>query len=196
MDTDPFWTLINECRRQGLRGDKRDAWLRDMLTAVPPEEIVAFQACLEHVTDRAFSWNLWAAADRIFGGWCSDDTFCFFQRWMVGLGRPVFEAAVHDPDALAYAPEVLRLSGLPRDAWGEDWPVWPSLGDLAVHAYEAATGACDDGDSFFRATTALLDADRPYRMRPSTPSGSRWSVLDEPEAVRRLPRLSMMFPLG
>lgn len=196
MDTDPFWNLIAECRRQGLGGDKRDAWLRGALQQLAPEEIVHFQACLEHVTDQAFTWNLWAAADRVFGGWCSDDTFCYFQRWMVGLGRPVYEAAVHDADALAYAPEVLRLSGLPREAWGEGWPEWESLSYLAPEAYETVTGTSDDGDTFYRATTALLDADRPYRLRPAEPSGSRWSVLDEPEAVKRLPRLSAMFPLA
>lgn len=195
MDTDPFWTLITDSRRPGLSGDKRDAWLRDALQSLPPEGIVHFQACLEHVTDDAFTWNLWAAADRIFGGWCSDDTFSSFQRWMIGLGRPVFEAAVHDPDALAYAPEVLRLSGLPREAWGDHWPEWEALDHLAPEAYEAVTGASDDGASFYRATTAFLDADRPYRLRPPAPSGSRWSVLDEPEAAKRLPQLSAMFPI-
>ncbi|HEY5836021.1 DUF4240 domain-containing protein [Streptomyces sp.] len=196
MDTDPFWTLIAKCRHQGLSGDKRDGWLRDELRLLSPEGIVHFQACLEHVTDQAFTWNLWAAADRIFGGWCSDDTFCYFQRWMIGLGREVFEAAVFDADTLAYAPEVLRLSGLPRETWGEAWPEWDSLSYLAPEAYDAVTGATDDGDAFYRATTAFLDADRPYRLRPAAPSGSRWSVLDEPEAARRLPRLSAMFPMG
>jgi hypothetical protein len=195
MDNDPLWTLIAECRRQGLSGDKRDDWLRDALRLLAPERIVQFQACLEHVTDLAFTWNLWAAADRIFGGWCSDDTFCYFQRWMIGLGRPVFESAVHDADALALAPEVLRLSGLPREEWGEGWPEWAALSALAPAAYRAVTGAQDDCDAFYVATTALLDADRPYRLRPTAPSGSRWSVLDEHEAVRRLPRLSAMFPM-
>ncbi|MYS22809.1 Protein of unknown function [Streptomyces sp. DvalAA-14] len=230
METDPFWTLIANCRRQGLSGDQRDAWLRDALRRLPPQELIRFQACLDHLTGEAFTWNLWAAADRIFGGWCSDDAFCYFQRWMVSLGRPVFEAALTDADVLAYAPEVLRLSGRPRAAWSDDdWPQWESLAYLAREAYEQlAVGPGDSGDSggpgdpaapgtpaaagtsrapatpvgrddrgsaFDAATRALLDS--ASRNRPGlTPAGRRWSVLDEAESARRLPRLTEMFPLG
>ncbi|MFC4035713.1 DUF4240 domain-containing protein [Streptomyces polygonati] len=211
METDPFWTLIADCKRQGLSGDKRDAWLRAVLCRLSPPELIRFQACLDHLTGEAFTWNLWAAADRILGGWCSDEAFCYFQRWMVGLGRPVFEAALTDADVLAYAPEVLRLSGRPRAAWPEDaWPQWESLAYLAREAYEQVTGgsgggssassassggAGSGGDSFDAATRALLDS--VTRNRPGmTPSGRRWSVLDEPESARRLPRLTAMFPLG
>lgn len=202
MDTDSFWALVEDCRRQGLSGDKRDAWLRAALMSRPPEEIIRFQACLEFVGEDAFTWNLWAAADRIFGGWCSDDTFCSFQRWMVGLGRAVFEAAVADPDVLVYAPEVRRLSGRPRADWTADvWPAWETLDYLARDAYEQLLGASDDcGDAFFKAADALVEAagsTRPFRPpHPPGPAGKRWSVLDEDEATRRLPRLSLMFPLA
>ncbi|MDX6353589.1 MAG: hypothetical protein QOF98_492 [Streptomyces sp.] len=196
METDSFWTLIADCRRQGLSGDKRDAWLRDALLQLSPRDIIRFHACLDHVTGEAFSWNLWAAADRIFGGWCSDDSFCYFQRWMVGLGRPVFEAALSDADGLAYAPEVLRLSSRPRAAWPDDaWPQWESLAYLAPDAYEQLTGAFEDcGDAFYAAARALLDSVTP--RPPRSPTGQRWSVLDEPESARRLPRLTAMFPLA
>ncbi|WNI16247.1 DUF4240 domain-containing protein [Actinacidiphila sp. ITFR-21] len=197
METDPFWTLIADCRRRGLSGDQRDAWLRDALLRLPPPDVIAFQACLEQVTGEACTWNLWAAADRVFGGWCSDDTFCHFQFWMVGLGRPVFEAALTDADVLAYAPEVLRLSGCPRAAWTDDaWPQWESLGYLAPSAYEELVGGFDDcGDAFYADVRALRGT--PARNPPGlTPAGSRWSVLDEAESARRLPRLTAMFPLG
>jgi hypothetical protein len=196
METDSFWTLIADCRRQGLSGDKRDAWLRDALLQLSPRDIIRFHACLDHVTGEAFSWNLWAAADRIFGGWCSDDSFCYFQRWMVGLGRPVFEAALSDADVLAYAPEVLRLSSRPRAAWPDDaWPQWESLAYLAPDAYEQLTGAFEDcGDAFYAAARALLDSATP--RSPRSPTGQRWSVLDELESARRLPRLTAMFPLA
>jgi len=197
METDALWTLVTDSRRRGLRGEGRDAWLLDALARRPPQDIVRFQACLEHVIGEAFTWNLWAAADLIFGGWCSDDTFCSFQQWMVGLGRPVFEAAVTDPDVLAYAPEVLRLSSRPRGAWSEgEWPRWESLTFLAPQAYEGATGTFDDcGDSFYAAAQALLEAETSGdRVQPG-PRGQRWSVRDAAESVRRLPRLTSMFPL-
>jgi hypothetical protein len=232
MDTDSFWTLLEDSRRQGNGGDKRDAWLRQALARLPADGIVGFQACLDRLTDEAFTWNLRGAADRVFGGWCSDDDFRSFQHWMMGLGRAVFEAAVNDPDVLAYAPEVFRLAGRPRAAWSaEDRPGWAALDTLGLEAYELATGPSEDfGDAFYAAVRAVVraaargssygspygppygsgrgvprDADVPGQAGapagPSAPPGSRdpagirWTALDEEEAARRLPRLSVMFPL-
>jgi hypothetical protein len=200
METDSFWTLIADCGRRRLSGEQRDAWLRDALFRLPPPDIIRFHACLDHVIGEAFSWNLWAAADRIFGGWCSDNGFCYFQRWMVGLGRPVFEAALCDADVLAHVPEVRWLAGRPRADWPKDaWPQWESLGYLAADAYEQRTGAFDDcGDSFYAAARALLDAaaDPAAPAPPHAPPGLRWSVHDEAESARRLPRLTALFPLA
>lgn len=207
MDTDSFWTLLEDSRRHGFGGDKRDAWLRHALAGGPAAEIVGFQAVLDRLTDEAFTWNLWGAADRIFGGWCSDDAFRSFQHWMMGLGRAVFEAAANDPDVLAYAPEVFRLVGRPRAAWSaEDRPAWLSLDTLGLEAYELATGPSDDfGDAFYAAVRAAQREAAaaaghagapplaPYGSRD--PSGRRWTARDEEEAARRLPRLSVMFPL-
>lgn len=205
MDTDSFWTLLEDSRRHGSGDGDRDAWLRQALARLPAEEIVGFQACLDHVTDEAFTWNLWAAADRIFGGWCSDSAFRAFQHWMMGLGRAVFEAAVHDPDVLAYAPDVFRLAGRPRAAWSaEGRPGWPALDRLGLEAYELATGPSGDfGDAFYAAVRAVQraagSAGQPGTLPAASggrgPSGRRWTARDEEEAARRLPRLSVMFPL-
>ncbi|WP_373430749.1 DUF4240 domain-containing protein [Streptomyces sp. B3I8] len=73
---------------------------------------------------RARNWDLWVATERIFGGWCSDDGFCYFGLWMVGLGRNAFSRAVADPDALADTPEVQCLVARPRGLWNDDWPEW------------------------------------------------------------------------
>ncbi|MFI2297332.1 DUF4240 domain-containing protein [Actinacidiphila glaucinigra] len=75
MDIDSFWTLIEACRQQALSQDDRLEWLRGELSQRSPAEIVEFQVCLDQVTADAFTWDLWAAAERIFGGWCSDDGF-------------------------------------------------------------------------------------------------------------------------
>jgi hypothetical protein len=189
METDPLWTLVADCRRRGLTGARRDDWLREVLLRLPPAEVVRFQASVDDALAAAFTWNLWAAADRLFGGWCSDDTFAYFQRWMVGLGRPVFAAVVADPDALAYVWQVRRLSLRPRPAWGDDALQWPALPDLAPAAHARLTGAPED---LFHAQVAALRAPAP----PVTvPRGLRWSALDEPEAARRLPSLAALFPL-
>ena len=194
METDIFWALIADCVRQGLSGEKRDGWLQGALTRLALPEIVRFQACLEQVIAESFSWNLWAAADRIFGGWCCDDNFCFFQGWMIGLGRPTFEAAVSDPDVLGYAPAVRRLAGCPREEWAAaDVPQWEAVTRLASQAYEQVTGTfADCGDSFYAAARALRGA---AATTPPVPGGRRWSVLDQAESARRLPLLTGMFPL-
>jgi hypothetical protein len=204
MDTDSFWTLLEGSRRHGFVGDKRDAWLRHALARLPAGEIVDFQACLDRMTDAAFTWNLRGAADRVFGGWCSDGDFRAFQLWMMGLGRTVFEAATNDPDVLACAPEVCRLARRPRADWAAwDRPGWPALDTLGLEAYELATGPCGDfGDAFYAAVRAaqLCAAAPGHAAAPGGgggpgPPGRRWTARDEQEAARWLPRLSAMFPL-
>ncbi|MEU1566558.1 DUF4240 domain-containing protein [Streptomyces mirabilis] len=111
MNTDSFWELIEECQELAHGRGERLAWLRGELSQRPLTEIVQFQVCLDQVTHAAFTWDLWAAADRVLGGWCSEDGFCYFGLWMVELGRDSFSHAVADPDSLADAPEVQRLEG-------------------------------------------------------------------------------------
>ncbi|WP_046499027.1 DUF4240 domain-containing protein [Streptomyces odonnellii] len=196
MDIDSFWELIEECRRQAQGRDERLAWLRGELSRRPLAEVVQFQVRLDEVTDEAFTWDLWAAADRIFGGWCSDDGFCYFGLWMVGLGRAAFSRAVADPDALAATPEVQRLVGRPREVWNDDWPEWESLDYVAMKAYGTLTAVddCDDDcdDEFNEAVEA---AEQHGGRGRSGPLGERWDVRREDEAARKLPRLSAMFPL-
>lgn len=192
VETELFWALVADSRRGEAGSTGRDERLRGVLLAVAPAELVRFQAGMEQVIAEALTWNLWAAADRVFGGWCSDDTFAYFQRWLTGLGRPTFEAVVADPDALAYVPEVRCLGGRPREAWGVAAPQWATLPDLAPAVYVRVTGAREEA---FHSAVLALRSGAAARV-PATPQGVRWSALDEPEAARRLPRLSAMFPLA
>ncbi|MFF4574142.1 DUF4240 domain-containing protein [Streptomyces sp. NPDC001410] len=193
MDIDSFWELIEECRRQARGPDERLAWLRGELLRRSLAEVVQFQVRLDEVTHEAFTWDLWAAADRVLGGWCSDDGFCYFGLWMVGLGREAFSRAVVDPDALADALEVQRLVGRPREMWNDDWPGWESLDYVAMEAYGILTSDDDDcGDEFYEAVEA---AEQHGELARPGPLGDRWDVRREDEAARKLPRLSAMFPL-
>ncbi|WP_408647569.1 DUF4240 domain-containing protein [Streptomyces geranii] len=94
------------------------------------------------------------AVERIFGGWCSDDGFCYFGRGMVGLGRDTFSRAVADPDALADAPEVQCLLARPRELSNDDWPEWEFLDCVAKEAYGFLAGVDDCGDAFCVAVVA------------------------------------------
>ncbi|MFD5897801.1 DUF4240 domain-containing protein [Streptomyces sp. NPDC060366] len=191
MDIDSFWKLIEHSRGRARGRAGRLAWLRDELARKPMAEIVGFQVCLDRLCEQGFTWELWCAAERIFGGWCSDDSFCYFRLWVVGLGRTMFERAVRDPDTLAEAPEVLRLVGRPRRSWDDDWPEWEELDYVANYAHEQVTGVPHTDVSFYRAVAAGRSDDVLVR----NPLGVRWDVRDEPEATRRLPRLSSQFPI-
>ncbi|MEU3296696.1 DUF4240 domain-containing protein [Streptomyces longwoodensis] len=193
MNLAKFWDLVETCRRLAEGREVRLALLRDDLSRRPPEEIVEFQICLDQVTHQAFTWELVAAAERIFGGRCSDDDFCYFGLWMVGLGKEAFGRAVLDPDALADTPDVMRLAGRTWRSWGDDWPGWESLDYVALEAFGLVAQDPDEcGDAFY----AAVRTRRGYQAVGQVPTGERWNVRDEEEAARRLPRLSVMFPLS
>ncbi|WP_436801411.1 DUF4240 domain-containing protein [Streptomyces griseorubiginosus] len=137
------------------------------------------------MTHEAFTWDLWAAADRIFGGWCSDDGFCCFGLWMVGLGRDAFSGAVADPDSLTDTPEVQRLVGRPREMWNDEW-LGGSLSTMSRWRRTGVlTGVEDDcGD----ASCAAVDAEQGGGEASSGPLGQRWDVRRENEAARKLPK--------
>ncbi|MEU6873465.1 DUF4240 domain-containing protein [Streptomyces sp. NPDC086796] len=146
---------METCRRQSEGRDARLAWLRNELSRRSQMEIVEFQLRLDEATRQTFRWDLVAAAERIFGGRCSDDDFDYFGLWMVGLGGKIFGRAVLDPDALADAPEVLALAGRGWRDWGEDWPGWELLDYVASEAYELVTGEPDPcGEEFYAAARA------------------------------------------
>jgi len=189
VTAEAFWELMEACRRQAVGKEARLVWLQDDLSRRPPAEIVEFHMRLEQVACQAFTWELMAAAQRIFGGRCTDDDFEYFGLWMVGLGRDTFGRAVLDPDTLADAPEVLALTGRHWRTWGEDWPGWELLDYVASEAYGLVTG---DSEDFY---AALEDQRNEYAVGSGL-TGERWNVRDEDEATHRLPRLSVMFPLS
>ncbi|MGV9386344.1 DUF4240 domain-containing protein [Nonomuraea sp. NPDC003707] len=90
-------------------------------------------------------------------GWCSDDSFWYFQPWLIGLGHDAFEQVAASPDSLADLPQVRRLAGRPSSDWSDDeWPEWDLLNYIALKAYERATGQRTDSTtpSKRRASTA------------------------------------------
>ncbi|MFI7617352.1 DUF4240 domain-containing protein [Nonomuraea terrae] len=129
------------------------------------------------------------AADLILDGYCSTDSFWYFQAWLIGLGRDTFELVVADPDNLADVPEVRRPADRPRQDWADDeWPEWEALSYVAAGAYEEATGA-EEGVYDAMAERGYAD------QSDLNPTGLPRDPRNPAEVARRFPRLSRMFPL-
>lgn len=101
MTSNLFWNLIEKIHRDS-RGDmdKKCTLLETELRRLPLEEVVSFGAHFDAFHDRAYSWELWAAAYIINGG-CSDDSFSDFRSTLISMGRQAYEAALADPESLA-----------------------------------------------------------------------------------------------
>ena len=131
MDETEFWELIDSSREAaGSDPDEQADLLVERLLRLDPESVLDFSRHFESRYNRAFTWDLWAAA-RILLAAAGDDAFDFFRCWLIGQGRDVFESAVHDPDVLA---DLLADFDDEMDGDGED------LGYAADEAYEQLTG--------------------------------------------------------
>jgi Protein of unknown function (DUF4240) len=143
MDDDTFWAIIEASKAEAdpMSMDEEDhqpAVLTEMLKALSPEEVCAFDATFRRLHHQAYRWDLWAAAYIILGG-CSDDGFMDFRSGLIGLGKKAYYDALADPNTLALQPdrgvdfsqEALKYaSSYAYEALtdGEEMPVDPSLG--------------------------------------------------------------------
>lgn len=161
-------------------------WLTLHLAQRPPARIAGFQILLTQVRRRSDAYELWEAANLICGG-CSTDGIWYFQAWLTGLGRDIFERVVADPDNLAELPEVQRLAERPMGGWADDeWPRWEALSYVAAGAYEEAT-CVEDG-----VYDAMEERGHTNQSDPQ-PSGLPWRLRDPEAVAQRLPRLIRMF---
>lgn len=170
VDEIEFWRVIDDAC--GADRDDPDAWgerLTLVLRKLPPDEIVAWDRRFDDLTDAAYRWDLWAAAEVINGG-ASDDGFYYFCCWLVGMGRAVYEAALADPDTLADV-------------------VDPAQDYHEAECYYAARQAWED-------VTGLKPDQFPAAPRPRKslePAGDRRVIDDDDEGRRVLPRLHAVY---
>ena len=180
MDLNAFWALVERSAAETSDQDRRLEWLVAALSS--SREAVEFALRLDEVRRRVDTWAHWQAAEVIFGGLCSDDGFFYFQSWLVGQGRAVFESVASSPDALADLPHVRHLASRGGvHAWADDdWPVWEGLGYVAAEAFDG------DLESFLdsRGLGVLVSPD---------PVGERWDLADPAEISARIPRLGALF---
>jgi hypothetical protein len=147
MDEAVLWKLVEEAKAESSAAlSNQPELLQRKLEALPPSEIVEFDRIFERLLDRAYHWDLWAAAYIIEGG-CSDDGFRDFRAGLIGLGRDVYYDAVADPSTLVRQP-----------TRGVDFSSEPML-YAARNAYEAVTGQEMAANDF---------------ARSKRPAGERW----------------------
>ncbi|MFI9550510.1 DUF4240 domain-containing protein [Nonomuraea endophytica] len=186
MDVDEFWHLIEQSGRETEGKKARLAWLRERLEQRSAEEIIDFDEWIIGAQRQVDTWLMWGAMRALFGGGSSDG-FWYFQMWLVGLGREVFERAAHDPDALAEVPEVRRLVTIMRRRrmWTtEEWPELEGLGYVALAAWERVTG----GD--WKSLADALAARGHTLYGFPHPTDEEWELDDGEESARRLPRIN------
>lgn len=101
MTLDQFWDIVEKVHRN-CDGDmdRKCELLDEELRKLPVAEIKSFVDHFDDCNDRAYTWELWAAA-YIIGGGCSDDSFSDFRATLISMGRETFERTLADPESLA-----------------------------------------------------------------------------------------------
>jgi uncharacterized protein DUF4240 len=168
MDYVQFWQSVDSTRGQPDRAEQ----LAKLLEAYPPEDIVRFRLMYDDLMHAANKVDLWGAAHAINGG-CTDDGFYYFREGLIELGRPVFEAAVQDPDSLAAV-----------TAPGERIQESEGLGNAPLMAWTAKTGGTEE--AFYEA----VDGADERTDRGDAEQGEWWDFDDAAEVRHRLPRLA------
>jgi hypothetical protein len=165
MNEAEFWQMIDKTR-EASRGDpkKQLDLLVDELAPLPTEEIVSFDRFVDIFLDRAYDWDLWAAAYIIDCG-CGDDSFSDFGSWLIAQGKTVFEQALADPESLT---DVVDLN---------TEPFLENLGYAGFLAYERKTGL-----------DKLPSIGEPLQRTGLT--GDKW---DEDTVYEKYPRLAAKF---
>lgn len=97
-DPDRFWAIIDETVDEDE--DIQMAALEKALGKMTKAQLVAFHADYRRAHQAAYRHDLRGAFYIINGG-CSDDGFHYACDWLISRGRPVYEAALADPESLA-----------------------------------------------------------------------------------------------
>jgi hypothetical protein len=173
MAEDRFWSLINQSRAADGDAfqDQQAQLLSDLLSALSPEEIVAFDIRSTYCSVRAYRWELWDAAYWAHGG-CGDDGFTDFRDNLISLGQEAFTRILANPDDLAdfiNRPDVPYLLG-------------EGFGYTAGKVYQQRTGR-DIQEHFSN-----------YPAAPEEPLGERIDLDDEDDVRQHFPKLYAKFP--
>jgi hypothetical protein len=173
-DDKRFWDVIAVACKHDVEDDFMGEWigpLVEQLTTLPPELLVRFDRWFDDRTDALYTRDHWGAAYLINGG-ASDDGFYYWQCWLVGMGKAVYEAALKDPDTLADV-------------------VDPDRDDYEAEIYGAARGAWENlglsEEDFEKASEAL--GKRKFQKL----AGRSWDFNNDKQVRKHFPRLAALY---
>jgi hypothetical protein len=114
MTLDQFWNIVERVHAASDGDmDRKCEMLDSELRRLSFEEVRSFHGHFHECYDRAYTWELWAAA-YIIGGGCSDDKFSDFRSTLISMGRHTYQQALADPQLLAdidYDAEIADYEG-------------------------------------------------------------------------------------
>lgn len=164
MSVDDFWKLIEQANEAADgEPEQKEVFLRKKLAETSPDNVQAFGQHMDHFSNEAYRWDLWAAAYIINGG-CCDDSFSDFRSSLVSMGRQTYQAAIASPDSLAD----LTLSATKDETFHEGFQY------IGFTLYEEMTGE------------QMPDTEVDFRAEPE---GDQWDEDDENSLKALCPRL-------
>ena len=167
MDKQQFWEIVAQSRpSQATHPEDCEPRLVELLKRLDADEIVQWNHIFDKLANDAYTCDQIAACNLINGG-ASDDGFCYYRCWLVGMGQEVYENALANPDSLA-------------DVVSGDYEAQAEIYDAANRAWMAVTGNPD--------TMPYPASDETTQLQ-----GEDWDIDDKAEVARRLPKLSAMY---
>jgi hypothetical protein len=158
MDEQAFWYIIAGSLEESVGIDEQLSVLRQMLSTMPEDDLIAFQEMVDHMMQQAYRWGLWGAAYIMSGG-CNDEMFQAFRAGLIMKGKEVYERAVVEPDSLADIEDIEEcedLLYLACEVYEERNP------DGAIYdRFREEGNATLDGDEFDEEDADYLKAEYP-----------------------------------
>ncbi len=112
-----FWAIIELAAGSTDRGNT----LSKLLSELTASQVAAFAAHFDAAMNRAYTYDLWAAAFVLLEG-CSDDAFMDFRADLILRGVQVFDRLLEEPDALAEYQDIVgdeTLVALAKEVYQE-----------------------------------------------------------------------------
>jgi hypothetical protein len=106
MNENIFWEIIERARTPAASTKEVLKAIEGQLASMPIEDVLDFGAWLGKCLNRSDDSRLDVACGIIcrVADFVSDDSFLYFQCWLIAQGKETFEAALSDPDSLASLP--------------------------------------------------------------------------------------------